>query len=175
MFIFLTGFTLFSILFLFPLLITYFVLSLLMVFDAISFNIDSLIKVLCCILVELIDLVNCNNFCFSKELTQMVIFPTRIPPWLWLTQSCSFLFISFLPLVSVVHGFPSATKLLNMLLIQFSLTVFLIDIHSMQGWRAPARHATTRKKKIERKQEKMFRNNMIKSVNSINCKCKSIK
>ena len=64
-FIFPTGFTLLNILFLFPLLITQFQLSSFMVFDAISFNTDLLIKVLICILVELIDLVNCYNF-FSQ-------------------------------------------------------------------------------------------------------------
>ena len=49
-----------------------------MVFDAISFNTDLLIKVLICILVELIDLVNCYNFFFPNKFTQMFNLPTRI-------------------------------------------------------------------------------------------------
>ena len=85
---FLTGFTSLSVLLLFPLSS----LSLCMVFDSISSNIDEVLLLLMClsletltfiirtgllILMEPIDLV--NSVIISNNLTQMVNFPTHIP------------------------------------------------------------------------------------------------
>ena len=105
-----TSFTLFSVVLLFSLSITFFVLMY--GFYSISSNIDEVPLINPSANVFVFGNFNvhhkdwltysggtdrpgelCYNFSISNDLTQMVNFPTRIPDWL--SQSCSFGFICF--------------------------------------------------------------------------------
>ena len=70
----------------------------------------------------------CYTFSISNNLTQMVNFPTWIPPRLWFSQSCSFGFIFFfLMLVFVLQWLFLHWEILIMFLSQSPLTLHQIQ------------------------------------------------